>query len=110
MTTYFIKEGSRKWTEIGDDVDLEAFGLLVCKGEAGLDNDGGYSLWVEFWRNGDRTYAYAEYDCWDNYYKLAAAMNTYEYGTLEEIHKVDSRWAPYVKPNAWSPNRDWIRL
>jgi hypothetical protein len=110
VTTYVLENEHSGWRAIGDDVDLEAYGRKLCKSEAYQDNDSGYAFWVEFWRDGVRTYAYAEYDCWDNYYKRCAEMNTYEYGTLEEIHKVDSRWAPYVKASKWSPGRDWIKL
>jgi hypothetical protein len=110
MTTYVKIDEYSGWKELGDDVDLKAYGRKLCKAEAYHDNDNGYAFWVEFWRDGVRTYAYAEYGCWSHHYKLERAMNLYEYGSLEEIYKVDSRWAPYIKPSKWSPDRDWIKL
>ena len=103
MATYYREEDSKKWIEILDTVYLKAFGERLCKAEAYKDSDGGYEIYFEFYRNGERTFCYADYDGYSDYYKLYGGMASYVYGTAEEIKKLH----PYITEGL-NPDRDWI--
>jgi hypothetical protein len=110
MTTYWRNYYNQKWTKIEDDVDLEAFGLSMCNEEAGQDSDNGYAVWFEFYRNGERTYAYAEFDCWDDRFDMCGQLNLFVYGDIETINSRGEGWFKRKVEPGLNPERDWIRL
>jgi hypothetical protein len=47
MATYFRTE-DKAWTQIGDDVDLEAYAREYLEQQQGQDSDNGYFESIEF--------------------------------------------------------------
>ena len=110
MTTYVCADDNRKWKPLGDDVDLKEWAKNALHDQAGLDSDGGYYAYFEFWRDGVRTYAFAEYDGWDRHYQLEGDLNDWRYGTREEvIAYFGGGRSEYMHVND-DPSRDWIKI
>ena len=110
MTTYVSADDNRKWKPLDDSTDLRKWAEEHLLEQSGLDSDGGYYAYYEFWRDGVRTYAYAEYDGWDRYYGLEGEMNDWCYGTREEViaHFGGGR-SEHMRVND-DPSRDWIMV
>lgn len=106
MATYMFREKWKGWEKVDDGVDLESYGRLLCEEEAYCDNDGGYCYYVEFWRDGVTTFAYAEYDSYHGDYE--GAMNSFMYGSYNEVLNSGGFWSKYIKSEKYKPNRDWI--
>ena len=110
MATFYCSDNDSKWKSIDDTVDLELFARAKLEEDAGLDSDNGYYIYYEFWRDGTRTYALAEYDAWSSRYNLYGDMNTFAYGSLEDVRACDTWHAKHVEANKFSPVRDYIKI
>lgn len=97
-----------KWERIEDNISLRDLGYQILLGEEGHDSDNGYFEYVEFWRDREYLYAFAEYDSYFDGYN--GAMNSFEYGTLDIIHNSGGWWSKHVKKNKFAPNRDFIKI
>lgn len=103
MATYWNERG-RKWTQIDDDVDLEAFALSKAEENEYQDSDNGWENWYEFWRDGIRTYAHVCYNAYDNRYNLCGEIYQFVYDEADEMMEYG------MAPNPYSPDRDWIKV
>ena len=113
MTTFYCADDNKKWKSLDDSVDLKDFAYKHLRDQAGLDSYSGYYAFYEFWRDGVRTYGYAEYDCWDKDYDMEGDMNAFAYGSLEEVKKRfgdDGMFLNRLTPNPFDPARDYINL
>jgi len=111
MPTFYRKKGRTEWKKIDDNIILTEFGLTKLYEMDGQDSDNGYSEYIEFDRNGVRTYMAGLYDPFsnDDHYPT---LENWEYGDEEKINKFlkDEYGDSRVERYPFGPNRDWMKL
>ncbi|MEN3238614.1 hypothetical protein PUR29_34810 [Methylobacterium ajmalii] len=111
MGRYFRRGWSGGWEQLPDNVsNLEQFGYNLLRSRQWRDSDNGYSEFVEFQINGERTYSVADYT-----YGLGnpddesiGIIDTASYGSLIEMQKRYD--ADCIEPDPHNPERDWIKV
>lgn len=112
MSTYYKVDNGRRsgddWKLISDDVDLEKFAKKQLESYQYLDNDNGYTVQIEFWKDKIRTYAVGFFDnvidCDIMETVEIGIISDFFYGTYEEVIKEHK----YLQVSKTSPGHDYL--